>query len=136
MARQEYTMTQEDLDELLEACKSPILIALNSGMPETPQEKANRAWEMLGQKMGFDGMTVEPNGPDQLNFTAEPKLIKPLGLPDKIEMQAKAHRMIGQFCDDLFEHNMLPARMEAPLGEFSVEDNEYEFLLLAKIKEK
>lgn len=71
--RKEYTMTQEDMDALLKACRPVPMIALNCGTPSSPQENANRAWNNLGDKMGFDGSTVEPAGSDQLKFTAVPK---------------------------------------------------------------
>ena len=42
-------------------------------MFNTPQENANRAWEKLGKKMGFDYMTVRPNqARGALYFTAVP----------------------------------------------------------------
>lgn len=71
--RQEYTMTQEDLDALLEACKNVPMIMLQCGTPPSPQENANRAWATLGEKMGFDGSTVQPTESNQLKFTAVPK---------------------------------------------------------------
>ena len=55
-------MTQEDLNELKDACKPVPMIALNCGMPSSPQENANAAWERLGKKMGFYHMTVQPAG--------------------------------------------------------------------------
>lgn len=70
--RKEYTMEQSDMDELLEACKPVMMIALNCGIPSSPQENANNAWNSLGDKMGFDGSTVEPMGSNQLKFTAVP----------------------------------------------------------------
>jgi hypothetical protein len=37
----------------------------------TPQENANKAWQRLGEKMGFDYMTVQPiPGKGQRHFTA------------------------------------------------------------------
>ena len=69
--RVEFEMTQQDLDELLEACKPVMLIALNCGMPRSPQENANSAWEALGKKMGFDYMTVKPSAKGQKFFSAE-----------------------------------------------------------------
>ena len=41
-------------------------------LPASPQENANRAWENLGSKMGFKGMTVQPvKGKGVAYFTAE-----------------------------------------------------------------
>ena len=71
--RTEYEMTQEDLDALIEAMKPVPMIMLQCGTPPTQQENANRAWEALGKKMGFDGDTVRPiNGRGSRYFTAIP----------------------------------------------------------------
>lgn len=72
LRRQEFKMSEEDLKTILDACKPAPLIALQTGMPASPQENANRAWQALGERMGFDGMTVEPvRGKGQRFFTAE-----------------------------------------------------------------
>ncbi len=70
--RQEYTMEQADMDNLLEACRPVPMVALNCGTPPSPQQSANVAWNSLGKKMGFDGSTVQPTGLNQLKFTAVP----------------------------------------------------------------
>ena len=69
----EYKMTEEDHAALLEACEPvPYLIVGGSG-PPSPQERANAWWSSLGQKMGFDYMTVQPlTAKGELWFTAEP----------------------------------------------------------------
>ena len=64
-------MTQADLDKIKEACKPVPLIMLQCGMPASPQENANNAWKELGERMGFDGMTVQPSSKGQLFFMAE-----------------------------------------------------------------
>ena len=74
VTRKEFEMIDEDLNELLDACKPTPAMTLNGGdlICGTPQENANRAWQRLGEKMGFKHMTVEPvqsKGP--LFFTAE-----------------------------------------------------------------
>jgi hypothetical protein len=71
--RKDYEMTEEDLMELLDAFKPTPAMFLSGGTPMfgTPQENANRAWQRLGEKMGFDYMTVQPiSGKDQRHFTA------------------------------------------------------------------
>ena len=71
--RKEFEMTEQELGELLEACKPTPAMFLSGGMPMggTPQENANRAWQHLGEKLGFDFMTVEPvSGKGQRHFTA------------------------------------------------------------------
>jgi hypothetical protein len=55
----------------IKRAQSTPLIALQCGMPQSPQEAANQAWCALGDRMGFNGMTVEP-GLDDLSFTAIP----------------------------------------------------------------
>ncbi len=69
MTRKVFKMTQEDYDKLMKACESVPLIMLNCGMPRSMQENANDAWCSLGDRMGFDGMTVKP-GQSKLEFTA------------------------------------------------------------------
>lgn len=70
--RKEYEMTEVQLKSLLAACQPIPLIMLQCGMPPTPQETANAAWERLGNEMGFQYMTVEPcEGKGNRFFTAE-----------------------------------------------------------------
>jgi len=71
--RKNYEMTQEQLDKLLEASKPVPMVALNCGMPRSPQERANSVWEALGEELGFDYMTVKPNGKGDRFFSAEEK---------------------------------------------------------------
>lgn len=71
--RKIFTMTQDDYAKLIEACRPTPLIALQCGMPSNPQENANRAWCELGDRRGFDGMTVEPTGDGALTFSAVSK---------------------------------------------------------------
>ena len=71
-----YEMTEDDLKTILDACKPTPVMYLSGGTPmfNTSQENANHAWAMLGEKMGFDHMTVRPAGSDGMRFfTAEPK---------------------------------------------------------------
>ena len=68
----EYEMTEDDLKKIIEASKPVLMIALQCGMPPHPQENANRAWEELGERMGFKHMTARPNGKGERFFTAEP----------------------------------------------------------------
>jgi hypothetical protein len=71
--RKEFEMTEEDLRALLEACRPTPAMFLSGGTPmfDTPQENANRAWQRLGEKMGFDYLTVQPvPGKGQRTFSA------------------------------------------------------------------
>jgi|GEM_PF-1252875 len=58
--RVNYEMTEKDLNELLEVCRPTPVMKIGSYIPASPQENANRAWRALGEKMGFDSMTVQP----------------------------------------------------------------------------
>lgn len=72
--RQEFEMTDEQLEKLLDACKPTPVMFLSGGMPmsPSPQENANRAWQALGQELGFKWDTVKPvPGKPQQFFTAE-----------------------------------------------------------------
>jgi len=69
--RTNYEMSKEDLQTLLDACRSVPMIALQcGGAPSSPQENANRAWAELGRKFHFDPMTVEPNRKGDRFFSA------------------------------------------------------------------
>ena len=69
----EYEMSQKDLDELLDACKPVPYMIIGGVAPRSPQENANAAWKKLGEKMGFDHMTVRPSNKGKRFFTAVPK---------------------------------------------------------------
>ena len=65
-----FEMTQDQLDVLMDAGKPVPRIALNCGTLSSPQETANAAWRRLGGEMGFDHMTVRPNGKGDRFFSA------------------------------------------------------------------
>ena len=67
-----FEMTEEELDELMSASKPVVMIALQCGQPSSPQENANAAWRRLGEKYGFNHMTVQPRGGSKRCFSAEP----------------------------------------------------------------
>ena len=70
-------MSQADLDTILAACKPIPMIMLQCGLPRSPQERANDAWQALGERMGFDFMTVQPiEGEPMTHFTAVPSETK------------------------------------------------------------
>lgn len=72
--RREFEMTEADMKEILDACKPVVYMVIGGMPPKSPQENANDAWCRLGNKMGFDGMTVQPvSGKDDRFFTAEQK---------------------------------------------------------------
>ena len=71
--RTNYEMTEADLENLLSACKPTPVMMIGSYVGSTQQENANRAWAALGEKMGFDPMSVEPReGMGNRFFTAIP----------------------------------------------------------------
>lgn len=71
--RSEYEMTQADLDAIYNACRPTPVMMIGGSTGSSPQENANRAWQALGQKMGFDHMTVRPSpGKGERFFTAIP----------------------------------------------------------------
>lgn len=75
-----YIMTRADYERIIGAinvARGTPLIALNCGMPESPQEAANRAWAELGRRLGFDAMTVRPTGQGDLHFSAIAKEVTP-----------------------------------------------------------
>lgn len=72
----EFTMTQADYDSIIEkitSARNTPLIMLQCGHPPSIQEVANSCWRDLGERMGFEHMTVRPhvNG-NPLMFTATP----------------------------------------------------------------
>lgn len=75
--RKEFEMTGEEYEAIMNASKPVICIAPGGVGPSSPQENANRAWEALGKKRGFDHMTVRPvTGKSARFFTAEIKELK------------------------------------------------------------
>lgn len=70
--RTNYEMTEADLAKILDACKPTIVMKIGNSTDSSPQENANRAWQQLGEKMGFDYMTVQPAPGGDRFFTAIP----------------------------------------------------------------
>ena len=68
--RKDFEMTQDDLDRILDACKPVTYMVVGGVPPRSPQENANAAWAELGRRMGFDHMTVQPNGRGDRCFSA------------------------------------------------------------------
>ena len=76
----DFEMTQVQLDVLMDAIKPAPLIALNSGLGMSQQQRANFAWERLGNELGFEHMTVQPNGKGNRFFKAKEKPVECKGL--------------------------------------------------------
>lgn len=71
--RKEFEMTEEQFQSLLNASKPVPYMVFGGIEPTSPQENANRAWQSLGDELGFDFMTVEPSSKGSKFFTAETK---------------------------------------------------------------
>lgn len=71
--RTEYEMSEADLKSILDACRAVPVMMVGGYAPSSTQENANRAWAALGEKMGFDSMSVQPiHGKGNRFFTAIP----------------------------------------------------------------
>ena len=71
--RTNYEMTEIDMKELMEAMQPVPVMKIGNYAPPSVQVNANRAWERLGKKMGFDYETVQPRqGYGTRFFTAIP----------------------------------------------------------------
>jgi hypothetical protein len=71
--RTNYEMTADDLTALFDAMRPVPMIALQCATVRSVQENANAAWAKLGEKMGFDPMTVQPTGKGDRFFSAVTK---------------------------------------------------------------
>ena len=69
--RQRFELTDEQYKKLLDACKPVPYLVFGGKAPRSPQENANAAWCALGREMGFDGMSVRPEGGNPKVFTAD-----------------------------------------------------------------
>lgn len=110
--RTNYEMTDEQLDNLMKACKFVACMMVGSSPPSSPQENANIAWATLGLKMGFDPLTVQPRqGFSTKYFTA---------IPSETEIQ-KGERLAKEEAkkdfDELVELNALLATTKNRISE-------------------
>ena len=106
--RTNYEMTEEDLKELLDSCKPTPCMLIGSYIPSTPQENANRAWQTLGKKMGFDHMTVQPvQGKGQGFFTAVPSETEQQKT-ERLKQEAKEKRLVemNRLEDEIVERQL------------------------------
>ncbi len=69
--RKEFQLTNEQFSSLLEAGKPVPALALQCGMPPSPQASANAWWKKLGAELRFDYMTARPSSKGPRFFTAE-----------------------------------------------------------------
>jgi len=71
--RSNFEMSESDLSTLLSAMQPVPMIMLQCGSLGSTQERANAAWKELGQRLGFDHTTVQPNGKGDRFFSAVEK---------------------------------------------------------------
>ena len=76
MAKQEFEMTQEEMDNIIAINRGggdPVMF-LSGGIPmgQSLQEKINQYWGILGKKYGFEPLTAEGSSRGKLFFRAEP----------------------------------------------------------------
>ena len=88
-----YQLTQGELEELLNAGKPTLVMRIGGYTPPGPQENANRAWEALGKKRGFDSTTVRPD-PNRGHhwFTAIPSETEEQGA-ERLKKEKKEKRL-------------------------------------------
>ena len=69
-----FEMTDAELKEIMDASKPTPVMYLSGGQPmfSSAQANANHAWKLLGDKLGFDHMTVRPTGKGDKFFSAMP----------------------------------------------------------------
>jgi len=80
--RKEFTMTKEQLEKILDACKPVPYMVIGGIEPRSQQENANAAWAILGRELGFDAMSARPvAGKGMEVFTAE--VVEPDAATDK-----------------------------------------------------
>lgn len=68
--RVEFVLTDAEHERIV-AASQPVPYMVIGGLPSSPQEKANRAWQALAQQRGFVWNSVQ-QGRDQRHFTAVP----------------------------------------------------------------
>lgn len=59
--RTEYKMEQSDADSIIASLQAKSIV--QAGTPtkaESPQDRANKVWIKMGERMGFDPATVQP----------------------------------------------------------------------------
>jgi hypothetical protein len=70
--RCDFEMSQADFDGIMakiNSARSTPLVAIHCGPIRSIQEVANDAWKELGDRMGFDAMTVQRGRSDR-HFSA------------------------------------------------------------------
>lgn len=76
MTMKEFEMTDSQLEMILKASQPTVVMKIGDHQGPTPQQNANRAWEELGDEMGFESKSVRPSSKGDKFFTAIPKEIE------------------------------------------------------------
>ena len=100
--KQEFKMTQEEMDKILsinKATSNTVMMVGGVDFSNNLTEAINAYWEILGNKYGFKPMTVEPSAKGKLFFLAEPKpIIKP---KTKIEIEMDKYDSLQKIVEQL-----------------------------------
>lgn len=94
--RKEFTMTQEEMDAIIELNKTHSnvpMIALQCGTPKGLRQLINEYWDRLGVQYGFDPCTVDPSPNGPLAFTAESTNVESVAPESKYDSLAT---IVGQ----------------------------------------
>lgn len=91
--KQEFEMTQQEMDDILAVNKNqmPVMKIGNVITGMDLQEKINAYWKGLGNKYGFNHMTVEPSSKGKLFFLAETKPI----VKEKTQKEKEIDKYLG-----------------------------------------
>ena len=69
--RQEYTVTDEEFERLMEAAKPVPYLVIGGHAPRSPQENANVVWQEIAKKRGVVWDSIQSSPKDIRIFTAE-----------------------------------------------------------------
>lgn len=64
----EFRLTDEEWAEMKAIANTPLIMI--GGTTTNPQEAANAFWRKLGERYGFDPMSVQPKGRDPRDYIA------------------------------------------------------------------
>ena len=68
-----YRMTDEEYNDLLEACKPVPYMVFGGVPPERPTDKAMRVWDRIAKRVGCIQSTIDSAGTgDDRDFVAMP----------------------------------------------------------------
>lgn len=107
--KQEFQMTQENMDDILAINKNNCNVVMKIGSYETSNslaESINRYWKKMGDEHGFDHMSVEGSSKSPLHFLATPKLVVIPKTPEELALE-RYIRGMGGISSDAFLDNVL-----------------------------